>query len=300
MVELVQVYHYDAFSTEANKGNPAGIVLDAENLTDLEMQEIASSVGFNETAFPIRSDKADLRIRFFTPGHEMNLCGHATIATIYALKSKQLLKNKREYTIETKAGVLSVSISENNNDEIYITMQHASPKFETFAGSVDGLAQSLGIRIEDINDNLPVLYGSTGVWTLLVPVHNLATLKKMEPNNSKFPSILKERPTVSIHPFCFETYHFDSDMHARHFSSPFSGTTEDPITGTASGVMGAYFLKYIENKLDKPLSLIVEQGQEIGKDGKVMVKVIPDDKEWNVQIVGTAVYVQTFNVHLNT
>ncbi|GEQ04119.1 hypothetical protein SCO02_25600 [Staphylococcus ureilyticus] len=89
-------------------------------------------------------------------------------------------------------------------------------------------------------------------------------------------------------------------MHARHFSSPFSGTTEDPITGTASGVMGAYFLKYIENKLDKPLSLIVEQGQEIGKDGKVMVKVTPDDKEWNVQIVGTAVYVQTFNVHLNT
>ena len=49
MVKSVQVYHYDSFSTEANKGNPAGVVLDTENLTDWEMQEIASRVGFNET-----------------------------------------------------------------------------------------------------------------------------------------------------------------------------------------------------------------------------------------------------------
>lgn len=67
MVESVQVYHYDAFSTEPHKGNPAGIVLDAEKLTDSEMQKIASSVGFNETAFPLKSDKADLKIRFFYP-----------------------------------------------------------------------------------------------------------------------------------------------------------------------------------------------------------------------------------------
>lgn len=45
MGELVQVYHYDAFSTEANKGNPDSIVLDAENLTDLEMQEMAEKTG---------------------------------------------------------------------------------------------------------------------------------------------------------------------------------------------------------------------------------------------------------------
>ncbi|MDT3958599.1 PhzF family phenazine biosynthesis isomerase [Staphylococcus kloosii] len=299
MVESVQVYHYDAFSTEPHKGNPAGIVLDAEKLTDSEMQKIASSVGFNETAFPLKSDKADLKIRFFTPGHEMNLCGHATIATIYALKEKKLLKNKPEYTIETKAGILSIGINEQNDNKIYIIMQHAVPKFETYTGSNEDLAQSLGIKKEDISDDLPVLYGSTGVWTLLVPVNSLATCKKMKPNHSQFPSILKEKPNVSIHPFCFETYDLDSDMHARHFSSPFSGTTEDPVTGTASGVMGAYFLKYVSNKIDNSLELIVEQGQELGKNGKVQVKVTPNENEWNIQIVGTAVYVQTFKINLN-
>lgn len=178
MVKSVQVYHYDSFSTEANKGNPAGVVLDTENLTDREMQEIASRVGFNETAFPVKSDKPDLRIRFFTPGHEMNLCGHATIATIYALKEKQLLKNKNELTIETKAGILTIRMNVSHNDQIFITMQHATPQFETFNGSKKALAYALDIDEEDIDENLPVLYGSTGVWTLLVPVHNLATLKK--------------------------------------------------------------------------------------------------------------------------
>ena len=83
--KTVIVKHIDAFSTIPNKGNPAGVVLDGENYTDQEMQEIAKKVGFNETAFVVPSTKADFRIRFFTPGHEMNLCGHATMGTIYAL-----------------------------------------------------------------------------------------------------------------------------------------------------------------------------------------------------------------------
>ena len=52
-MKSVTVYHYDAFSTEPNKGNPAGVVLNGDDLTDKEMQEIAVKVGFNETAFPV-------------------------------------------------------------------------------------------------------------------------------------------------------------------------------------------------------------------------------------------------------
>lgn len=56
----VKVYHYDAFSTEPNKGNPAGVVFNGDDLTDKQMQEIAFKVGFNETAFVVGSDHADL------------------------------------------------------------------------------------------------------------------------------------------------------------------------------------------------------------------------------------------------
>ena len=72
-MKSVSVYHYDAFSLEANKGNPAGVVLDSEGLTDEDMQEVAKQIGFNETAFPLKSSCADFRIRYFTPGHEMDL-----------------------------------------------------------------------------------------------------------------------------------------------------------------------------------------------------------------------------------
>lgn len=82
-------------------------------------------------------------------------------------------------------------------------------------------------------------------------------------------------------------------MHARHFSSPFSGTVEDPVTGTASGVMGAYYQKYIQHHLGD-LDLVVEQGHEIGRDGYVFVHV---DSEGNdIQISGTGVYVTQFDV----
>lgn len=63
-MKSMKVYHYDAFSKEPNKGNPAGVVLNGDDLTDQEMQEIAFKVGFNETAFLVKSDVADLRIRF--------------------------------------------------------------------------------------------------------------------------------------------------------------------------------------------------------------------------------------------
>jgi PhzF family phenazine biosynthesis protein len=60
----IKVYHCDAFSNEPNMGNPAGVVLDGDQLTEQEMQEITLKVRVNETAFPLKSDKADVRIRY--------------------------------------------------------------------------------------------------------------------------------------------------------------------------------------------------------------------------------------------
>jgi len=296
-VKSVKVYHYDAFSKEPNKGNPAGVVFNGDGLTDDEMQEIALKVGFNETAFPVKSDIADLRIRYFTPGHEMNLCGHATMATVYALKTKGLLGDKMDFTLETKAGVLPIKIHTTTDNETYITMKQASPQFKEFKGSTEDLANSMGLTKKDINDEFPILYGSTGTWTLLIPINTLDAFNKMKPNNKLFPTILKEMPKASIHPFCLETYDPDADMHARHFSSPYSGTIEDAVTGTASGVMGAFYAKYI-NTEEKSLNLVVEQGQEIKKDGRVIVQVSRNNDNFDIEITGNAVYVKDFEVVL--
>lgn len=298
-MKSIEVHHYDVFSKEPNKGNPAGVVLNGDELTDKEMQEIAFKVGFNETAFTVKSDVADIRIRFFTPGNEMNLCGHGTMAMVYALKTKGLLGDKTNFTIETKAGILPIRINSTTDGDILITMKQAFPQFEEFKGSKEVLANSIGLSESDIRDDLPILYGSTGIWTLLVPIKQLDAFNKMKPKNKEFPTILKEMPKSSIHPFCMETYDSTADMHARHFSSPFAGTIEDPVTGTASGVMGAYFAKYIKNNnFKEPINLIVEQGQEIQKDGRVMVRISKNSEFYEVEITGNAVRVKDFEVFL--
>lgn len=292
-MKSIKVYHYDAFSKKPNKGNPAGVVLNGDDLTETEMQDVAFKVGFNETAFPIASDRADLRIRYFSPKQEMELCGHATMATIYALKTNGWLENKTELTIETNAGVLPIRITKNEQKEIHITMKQALPQFKKFEGSRHDLAKAIGIEEVDFDDELPITYGSTGAWTLLIPIKSLDIFNKMEPNNKVFSSILNEIPNASVHPFCLESYYEEADMHGRHFSSTFSGTIEDPVTGTASGVMGAYFAKYIKKECDMPINLIVEQGQEMNKDGHMIVNVA---ENYEIEITGNAVYVKEIDI----
>ena len=117
----------------------------------------------------------------------------------------------------------------------------------------------------------------------------------MTPHNGQFPNVLEQMPRTSVHPFCLETYDPKSDMHARHFSSPFSGTIEDPVTGTASGVMGAYYQKYIQHH-SGDLDLVVKQGHEIGRDGYVFVSVGSNGSD--IQVSGLGVYVTEFNVEI--
>lgn len=87
----------------------------------------------------------------------------------------------------------------------------------------------------------------------------------------------------------------DALMHARHFSSPYSWTIEDSVTGTAFGVMGAYYIQYLHPGR-KSVDFIVEQGQEIGRDGRVYVNAIRKENKMDIFISGTAVFVQQFEV----
>jgi trans-2,3-dihydro-3-hydroxyanthranilate isomerase len=269
------------------------------------MQEIARAVGFNETAFVMASTTADLRLRYFTPGHEIPLCGHGTMAALAALQEhggRDL--TGRTLSVQTQADTLAMSL-EQTPSGIVISMDQAAPSFKPFDGNRDRLAAALGLGIEDLDADLPILYGSTGTWTLLVPIRSLDAFDRMTPVNADFPDILLEMPRTSVHPFCLQTIDPDAHMHARHFSSPFSGTVEDPVTGTASGVMGAYTATVIKragqslpglSRPDGSLRLVVEQGTEIGRRGRVEVFVRPVNGSFAVSIRGQAVFNRRFSV----
>ncbi|MGF9697965.1 PhzF family phenazine biosynthesis protein [Paenibacillus sp. MABNR03] len=293
----VTVYHYDAFSTIPGQGNPAGVVFHADDLSETVMQQIAHKVGFNETVFVLSSEAADVRLRYFTPGHEINLCGHATMASLYGLKTRGLLEGKESITIQTNVGILPIRF-EQDGDTINMEMKQDQPRFVPFQGDIQKLASAINLTLDDLDLSTPIVYGSTGTWTLLIPIRKLNSFTKMKPDTSRFPDILLENPKASLHPFTFETRDSDAMMHARHFSSPYSGTTEDPVTGTASGVMGAYYLTYVNREVDQ-VQLVVEQGHEIGRDGKVEVSVTQNGQDMDVRIKGTAVFVREMNIELD-
>ena len=139
----VTVYLLSSFGVDHSGGNPAGVVLKADNLTDDQKKTIAKEVGFSETAFVQKSNKADFKVTFFTPVEEVALCGHATIAT-YALLFKKNLIKAGEYTQELNAGVLKVNIS----DDGIIVMDQTSPSLLNGAIEPEAVAKVLKIPVE--------------------------------------------------------------------------------------------------------------------------------------------------------
>lgn len=286
-----EVVRVDAFTSKPGKGNPAGVVFSGDSYSKEQMQQIAKKVGFNETVFICKSDLAALKLRYFTPGYETPLCGHATMGAIFALLNGQ---ENCQLEIETAAGVLPVSYEAKGYQ---ITMQQARLKFIDFNGDRSALCQSLGIQKTDLHAKLPIKYGNTGSWTLLLPVKNEAILDTMNPTPNEFPGILKEIPKSSIHPFAVISKQ-DGTFTARHFSSPAAGTKEDSVTGTASGVMGAYALNHIYTSGERN-KITVTQGKQVQSEGTVFVQVeIDATGQQEVSISGTACLNKTLEVEV--
>ena len=290
-MKSVEVLHFYVFTSEPGKGNPAGILLLPAGLDNVSMQNIAASVGFNDTAFILPSKVADFSIRYFSPRKEVDLCGHATVAAATALRDAGFLRADVELTfsLETKAGILPIKVESTPKGETLVTMSQAPSQFKEFKGNKRLLMEVIGLNTDDVHPELPVIYGSTGRWTLILPVQSLDSMRRMQPLTVRFPEVIAI-PGASIHPFCMQTISKEAHLHARHFSAPGSGTIEDPVTGTASGVLGAYYHQHMSTQEDAPKPLIIEQGYEMGREGRVLVWAEKNGDHYAVRIAGSAVF----------
>lgn len=288
MTVAVDFVTVDVFTDQLGAGNPAGIVVADASFDPTKMQKIAAAIGYNETVFIFDSQKADFCFRYFTPAQEMPLCGHATIGGVKYLAEQQRLP--AVVTIETLHDVLSMTRAADGE----ITMEQEPPMFENFTGSLEDVARVLGLAQESFHPELPVVYGSTGSWTLLVPLKEAASLAQIKPLNQEFPQVLAQKPRCSIHPFLVTTTNIEEkNFTARHFSSPYSGTVEDPVTGTATGVMAAYLQDQIY-QAEMDVSITVFQGKEVGRPGKLTARALRQtDGQRKVTITGEAVIGET-------
>lgn len=246
----VRVYTLSAFAKTENGGNPAGVVLDQGDLSPEQMRTIAAEVGFSETAFVEPSDCADYRLRFFTPAGEVDLCGHATIATFSLLFQKKKIA-PGTLRQETLAGLLEIIVQEKGT----IFMEQTLPVFSEVISRSE-IADTLNLPESAIREDIPVQMVSTGLKDILVPLRDLKTLREMEPDFYKITETSRKYNAVGYHVFSLETLH-GSTAHCRNLA-PLYDIPEESATGTSSGALACYLFSH--GMLASTKGLIFEQG----------------------------------------
>lgn len=282
-------YLVDAFTRKPLSGNPCAVLMNADSLTEDEMQSIAREMNQSETAFLMRSEKADLRARFFTPEREIPLAGHPTIASIHAALETGVLKMsgaRAEFQLELRDGPIAVAVEENPDGRL-VRMFQRKPAFHEIHDP-DVVLPLFGLRTDDLLPGACIQTVSTGTKQLMVPVKSQAVLKRLETNVAAYREYRAHKDFFSPHIFCLAGISPDAATFARHLGTA-PDTVEDSFTGSATGNMAAFLWKY--NLLKDP-RFVAEQGHWLGRPGRAYVEVIgPRDAIETVVVAGPAVTV---------
>lgn len=287
----VKVYTVDSFAKTSEGGNRAGVVPNADYLSDVEMQKIAAVLGFSETAFVLKSSLADFKIKFFTPSEEVDLCGHATIGTFFTLAALGYIK-PGNYLQETKAGILGVEIKE----DLSIMMCQPLPAFyETIEKSE--ITDSLNIEAASFHEDLPVQIVSTGLRDIIVPVKSVDILNSINPDMEKIIEICRKHNAVGYHVFTLESIN-SSTACCRNFA-PLLAIPEESATGTSNGALGCYLYKHDKIGFEQASSVIIEQGYSMKKPSEILVSLAVKGKEiTEVKVGGRALNLTSLEINI--
>lgn len=259
----MNVARVKAFTKNPKDGNPAGVVVDASSLSDEQMQTIARELGFSESAFVLPSERADYKIRFFTPKQEVDYCGHATLASYHMLFQLPENVGKTSLTQDTKAGVFTVT----KNDDGMLLMQQKHPTFLDAEEDKTAIARILGVSEDGIHPSLPVQVVATNVPKLIVPMATVEALQTIQPDYRAMKQYIESHTGNGI--YCFTiSEHTAHNLAARYFN-PAVGINEDPATGTAAGQLACYIDKYFYQGRLKQIS--INQGMWMGQSSDIYV-----------------------------
>jgi len=234
----IEVTLVNSFTADGVGGNPAGVVFNADDLSDTEKLKIAQEVGYSETAFVASDNEVDFAVSFFTKTAEVDFCGHATLATFSTMFQKGMV-TAGSYMQRTKAGVLSVDIAANGK----VTMAQQLPqKLKQF--SYQDISKVIGID-QDIlaSTQLPIEAISTGLLDVMIPVP-LGYLDTIQPNDAVIAAFCQQHGVVGFHVFelCPPESRFTASC--RNFA-PLFDISEESATGSSSGALACYLSEHL-------------------------------------------------------
>lgn len=295
----------DVFSDTPFCGNPAGIVFNADSLNNDEMQKIAKEINVANTAFLLQPENGgNLKIRYFCPDSEINMCGHSTIGSIFARSEnnqKDVSKNTNPtIKIETKVGTLTAKIKRRNGNIARVGVTLPKPEFYAAIISKKRLFNALNIDQSAVVGAYPIEIVNSGLYFMEVGIKDRENLLKIKPDFRKLQKITEEMNIDSIQVFTRDTFEKSSTVLSRTFF-PKYGVNEDPVCGTGNAAIASYLIhNNIEKSNKEKIKFIGEQGHSVSRPGKVYMEVTcKNDKVEKVLISGTAVLVCEGNIYLN-
>jgi len=257
------VFVVNVFRHGPGGGNPAPVVLDAFEMTAAAMRELAAHYE-HESAFVLPGrDGCDLSLRFFVPNHEMEMCGHATLGTVWLLKHLGL-HPEPELTIATLSGVVTARMTEEG------------PAISQPAGRcklVDepsAILDVLGLRKTDLED-LPVMNAATSRIKTLVPVRSRAILDSIAPDFSRIVEVCDAIGSTGLYPFALVD-RATGTLAARQFPRS-SGYKEDAATGIAATALASGVRQIGVTSSNR---VTVHQGEAMGRPSKITVTLSGD------------------------
>lgn len=232
----MKVYIVDAFTTSPFGGNTAGVVLLEEKESfpsDKIMQQLAAELRYSETAFVQRLGNSEFKIRYFTPCGEIDLCGHATIASFGMLFQMGLLAQGEKCLNHTLAGDLEVVAGKR------VMMMMAKPQVIPATVDVDRLHSIMGVTVG--HESLPVEIVSTGLPDIMMPVGSVDELNSLTPDMDSLAQLSKELGVTGVHAFAISDDGYTA--HVRNFG-PLYGIPEESATGTANAALTHYLHRH--------------------------------------------------------
>jgi len=281
----LKFYQADVFTGDPFGGNPVAVFPDAHGLSDHQLQQIAREMNLSETVFvlPPTDEAAVVRLRIFTPTQELPFAGHPVLGTFYVLAQLGLIAATDGVTRvmqECNIGLFPVELHAQEGEISCVLMTQPKPEF---LGPVDAMedvykiAGSLGLPKHAIADmKWPIEVVSTGLPVIIVPVRTLTAARSIQPDASAIMDLCSRFGANGIMAFTTVTVEPSAAVHARMFA-PSIGILEDPATGSASGALGAYLVRNGVVDVAPTTEIVVEQGYEIERPSRILVRVESDD-----------------------
>jgi PhzF family phenazine biosynthesis protein len=290
MATSVRVFQVDAFTSQRFCGNPAGVVLDADGLSDRQMGSLARELNNGDTAFLLRPDAPDhdLRVRFFSPRSEAAFVGHATLAAHAVLASLQLPPRRRQ---KQKSGLVEVETLASAPPRIAI--RQPPPKLGRVLErpELDAVLEALALTRTDLDPRCPATIAGAASPRLLLGVLEAASLARVRANLPRLSELSAQLGAPGYFLFSLRPSQAGLLSEARMFC-PALGIDEDPVSGNAHALLGAYLLHHELLSGADTIEFNGAQGQYLGRPGRVTVVLELDQRVLRrVSIIGEAVIV---------